>query len=58
MQYLPQSIKCTYLCSTTFLQIRLYSNGGIGAAAAGMSLSEHQFAGGEFPQHAASAAGG
>lgn len=39
-------------------QVRVHSDGGAGAAAAGLSLSEHQPAGGEFSQHAASAAGG
>jgi len=36
----------------------VHSDGGAGAAAAGLSLSEHQPAGGEFPQHSAFAAGG
>lgn len=40
------------------LQVRVHSDGGNGAAAAGLSLSEHQPAGREFPQHAAAAAGG
>lgn len=40
------------------LQVRVHRDGGDGAAAAGLSLSEHQPAGGEFPQHAAAAAGG
>lgn len=40
------------------LQVCVHCNGGDGAAAAGLSLSEHQPAGGEFPQHAASPAGG
>lgn len=42
----------------TVLQVCVHCDGGDGAAAAGLSLSEHQPAGGEFPQHAASAAGG
>ena len=39
-------------------QICVHRHGGHGAAAAGLSLSEHQPAGGELPQHAAPAAGG
>lgn len=39
-------------------QVRVHRYGGNGTAAAGLSLPEHQPAGGELPQHAPSAARG
>lgn len=47
-----------FLNKHSVLQVCVHSDGGDGAAAAGLSLSEHQPAGGEFPQYTEIAAGG
>lgn len=51
------AFRLTFTINVVVLQVRVHSDGGDGAAAAGLSLSEHQPAGGEFPRYTETAAG-